>query len=135
MRSPSDVSKSRSRLIVPNLHKQALANASILREDLLQLLKCTIPRRLQSKPGIACRTSSALLPNYPGRLRFETLIFITCNFADINVCAAGISRLERWQRAHKLGLDPPQAVKDILDTASDVERERLNQATWENKGI
>lgn len=47
----------------------------------------------------------------------------------------GITRLERWQRAEKLGLNPPQAVKDILDAASGTEKESLNQSTWENKGI
>lgn len=27
----------------------------------------------------------------------------------------GISRAERWERAHRIGLDPPHDVKDLLD--------------------
>lgn len=32
---------------------------------------------------------------------------------------AGITRLERWERAHELGLDPPVSVKSILASARD----------------
>merc|ERR1712224_778667 len=32
--------------------------------------------------------------------------------------AMGISRSERWERAEKLNLDPPEAVKEILETLS-----------------
>ena len=47
----------------------------------------------------------------------------------------GISRLDRWERAQKLGLDPPESVRDIIMAADDTTRELLNQSTWENRGI
>ena len=47
----------------------------------------------------------------------------------------GLTRLERWERAEKLGLDPPRAVKDIVESAEEPRRTTLNTATWENRGI
>jgi DNA polymerase delta subunit 4 len=29
----------------------------------------------------------------------------------------GLSRVERWERAHRIGLDPPQNVKNMLQLA------------------
>jgi len=29
----------------------------------------------------------------------------------------GITRIERWERAHKFGLNPPMDIKDLLEMA------------------
>ncbi|KAI8139399.1 DNA polymerase delta, subunit 4-domain-containing protein [Fennellomyces sp. T-0311] len=31
----------------------------------------------------------------------------------------GLTRIERWNRAQKLGLEPPQSVKDVLDNTNE----------------
>jgi len=41
----------------------------------------------------------------------------------------GISRLNRWKRARKFNLDPPEAVKKILDKYD--ETDSINECLWE----
>ncbi|KAG6811552.1 hypothetical protein H0H92_006905, partial [Tricholoma furcatifolium] len=38
----------------------------------------------------------------------------------------GVSRLERWERAHLLGLNPPKEVKDILTAKEGLEQEEYS---------
>jgi len=47
----------------------------------------------------------------------------------------GMTRLERWQRADAMGLDPPVAVRDILLTGPAQTKKRLQQSVYENRGI
>lgn len=41
---------------------------------------------------------------------------------------AGLTRLQRWDRAEKLGLAPPQLVKEILETREGVEDKRYSES-------
>ncbi|KAH0583035.1 DNA polymerase delta subunit 4 [Termitomyces sp. J132] len=45
----------------------------------------------------------------------------------------GISRLERWERAHLLGLNPPREVKDILTTKQGLEQKEFSQSVLFNE--
>lgn len=40
----------------------------------------------------------------------------------------GLTRLERWERAQKLGLNPPAVVKDILETRQGTTEEVYKQS-------
>jgi len=40
----------------------------------------------------------------------------------------GVSRLDRWERAHALGLNPPPEVKDILTTRQGTEQKEFSQS-------
>lgn len=40
----------------------------------------------------------------------------------------GITRLDRWKRADRLGLDPPSAVRDILESAEGQEEPKYREA-------
>ncbi|EIN05967.1 hypothetical protein PUNSTDRAFT_54280 [Punctularia strigosozonata HHB-11173 SS5] len=42
----------------------------------------------------------------------------------------GVSRLERWERAEALGLNPPPEVRDILTTRQGVEADELSQCVF-----
>ena len=42
----------------------------------------------------------------------------------------GITRLERWERAHELGLDPPQEVKDALISEAIERNPELNESIF-----
>ena len=42
----------------------------------------------------------------------------------------GIPRMERWERAQKAGLNPPQEVYDILNT-----KEGVTEARYSQEGI
>ncbi|KAG6850666.1 hypothetical protein H0H93_010394 [Arthromyces matolae] len=45
----------------------------------------------------------------------------------------GVSRLERWERAHLLGLDPPKEVKDILTTKQGLQEKEFAQSVLYNE--
>ncbi|KAG6896215.1 hypothetical protein C0992_009683 [Termitomyces sp. T32_za158] len=45
----------------------------------------------------------------------------------------GISRLERWERAQLLGLNPPKEVKDILTTKQGLEQAEFSQSVLFNE--
>lgn len=49
--------------------------------------------------------------------------------------AAGLSRLQRWERARKLGLDPPREIKELIEAAEEPRRAELNRCTWEEHNI
>ncbi|THH00604.1 hypothetical protein EW026_g1941 [Hermanssonia centrifuga] len=42
----------------------------------------------------------------------------------------GVTRLERWERAEALGLDPPSEVKDILLTKEGSEQDEFSQCVF-----
>ncbi|KAJ3193705.1 DNA polymerase delta subunit 4 [Irineochytrium annulatum] len=42
----------------------------------------------------------------------------------------GMTRLERWQRAEKLGLSPPQHIKDILTRPEFTDDEEIREGLW-----
>jgi hypothetical protein len=48
---------------------------------------------------------------------------------------AGLSRLERWNRAEKLGLTPPQSVKQLIESATGDKRVALNKSVWTNHAL
>jgi len=39
----------------------------------------------------------------------------------------GVTRLERWERADKMGLNPPPEIHEILVTKEGVENDRITQ--------
>ncbi|EIW58128.1 uncharacterized protein TRAVEDRAFT_71842 [Trametes versicolor FP-101664 SS1] len=45
----------------------------------------------------------------------------------------GVSRLDRWERAHALGLNPPSEVKDILLTKEGSTDEQFTQSVFHNQ--
>lgn len=44
---------------------------------------------------------------------------------------SGMTRLERWERAERFGLDPPQEIKQILDDLP--EGDPLHQNIWHRR--
>ncbi|KAI0326260.1 hypothetical protein GY45DRAFT_1310770 [Cubamyces sp. BRFM 1775] len=42
----------------------------------------------------------------------------------------GVSRLDRWERAHALGLNPPPEVKEILVTKEGTTEDRFSQSVF-----
>ncbi|CAB4432064.1 unnamed protein product [Rhizophagus irregularis] len=40
----------------------------------------------------------------------------------------GLTRLERWERAHRIGLDPPEEVRDVL--TSEAKNSELNECVF-----
>ncbi|KAF8997915.1 DNA polymerase delta, subunit 4-domain-containing protein, partial [Cyathus striatus] len=42
----------------------------------------------------------------------------------------GVTRLERWERAYALGLDPPSEIKEILSTRQGVEEAQYSQCVF-----
>ncbi|KAK2464016.1 hypothetical protein APHAL10511_003960 [Amanita phalloides] len=40
----------------------------------------------------------------------------------------GMSRIERWERAHAMGLNPPQEIQEILMTADGMDKEEFSQS-------
>ncbi|KAF8628721.1 hypothetical protein AX17_005943 [Amanita inopinata Kibby_2008] len=42
----------------------------------------------------------------------------------------GVSRLERWERAQALGLDPPIEIREILDTLEGTEKPEFSQCVF-----
>ncbi|KAF8301071.1 hypothetical protein DL93DRAFT_2160926 [Clavulina sp. PMI_390] len=47
----------------------------------------------------------------------------------------GVSRMDRWMRAQKLGLNPPLQVKEILETQEGQEQESLAQNVFYSEGV
>ncbi|KAG6900027.1 hypothetical protein C0993_004084 [Termitomyces sp. T159_Od127] len=45
----------------------------------------------------------------------------------------GVSRLERWERARLMGLNPPKEVKDILTTKQGLEQKEFSQSVLFNE--
>ena len=50
----------------------------------------------------------------------------------------GLSRKERWQRADKMGLEPPAFIWKLLtaadETSADTSSRAINQSLWETVG-
>lgn len=44
-------------------------------------------------------------------------------FIENNIFAQGITRMERWERAQKFGLNPPETIKDLIS-------QHLNNETY-----
>lgn len=42
----------------------------------------------------------------------------------------GVSRLERWERAHAMGLNPPEEVREILNTLEGSEKPEYSQCVF-----
>ena len=57
--------------------------------------------------------------------RFCSLYYICCEIKGIPVA--------RWHRAERLGLDPPQQVKEIIEAAEGAQHDMLNTAVWEGR--
>jgi len=47
----------------------------------------------------------------------------------------GVSRLERWERAKDMGLDPPQEIYDILTSREGLMQETLAQCVFYERGV
>lgn len=60
--------------------------------------------------GAVPSTSSHLQPDPNPELETLKQFDLSLEFGP----CAGITRLERWERAHKHGLNPPEEVKNIL---------------------
>jgi len=42
----------------------------------------------------------------------------------------GVSRLERWERAHVMGLNPPEEIREILNTVEGMDKEEYSQCVF-----
>ncbi|KZV70847.1 hypothetical protein PENSPDRAFT_651150, partial [Peniophora sp. CONT] len=47
----------------------------------------------------------------------------------------GVTRLQRWERAQALGLDPPPEISDILNTKEGTEKDELAQCVLYEKAV
>lgn len=61
--------------------------------------------------------------------KFQTILRVFDNTFDYGPCI-GVTRLERWERAHNKGLNPPAKIREILLSLEGVQQDKYKQTVF-----
>jgi len=109
----------------PIMKEEVHPSTSIVTEELDLQAKRWLPyyRKVKEKMG---RIPPVL---GDGETKIHLILRVFDNSHEYGPCV-GVTRLERWERAHALGLNPPVEVREILTTKQGIEEDQFSQSVF-----